>query len=241
MSQAPDASALLEAARQASLDGRLDAAVIEYRNVLQIAPDNHEARWRLGQTYLALRQPAPALKELGHALPLAGLEPQLCVDLARARVQTGQFQRTRSRCPASAPGRASCSRVPSRNTPASTIAPPPRTCSPGWSGRSDSKRSRWASSFERVTPLVSASATYELVDDAGVSSSGFQGAGSNVRNFECGVGPCGVPGAGGGPGGVTATWRYGTSTFIPETTTAARPGLGLPGVLFPTPRPRNRH
>jgi len=93
MQALPRAEDHFTAAENARAAGRLAEAVIEYKNVLQLEPSNHRARWRLGQTYLALRQPAPALKELGHALPLAGLEPQVSVDLARARVQTGQFQR----------------------------------------------------------------------------------------------------------------------------------------------------
>ena len=88
--QAADHFAAAEAARAA---GKLDDAVTQYRNTLQLEPTHYLAHWRLGQTYFAQGRTAPALAELEHAMPLAGMEPDITVDLARARIKLGQHQR----------------------------------------------------------------------------------------------------------------------------------------------------
>lgn len=93
MNFAPQASDHFTAAETARAAGKLDDAVAQYRNTLQLEPTHYLAHWRLGQTYLAQGRTAPALAELEHAMPLAGMEPDITVDLARARIKLGQHQR----------------------------------------------------------------------------------------------------------------------------------------------------
>lgn len=73
-------------AELAAKAGDLDAAIIEYKNLLQRSPQDLEARRRLGQLYLAQRQPRAALKELRRASALRGKFPDLNLDLARAHL-----------------------------------------------------------------------------------------------------------------------------------------------------------
>lgn len=93
MNFSPQASDHFAAAEAARVAGKLDDAVAQYRNTLQVEPTHYLAHWRLGQTYLAQGRTAPALAELEHAMPLAGMEPDITVDLARARIKLGQHQR----------------------------------------------------------------------------------------------------------------------------------------------------
>ncbi len=44
--------------------GDMRAAVIEFKNVLQIDPDHARARWLLGRTYVALGDGSSAVNEL---------------------------------------------------------------------------------------------------------------------------------------------------------------------------------
>jgi cytochrome c-type biogenesis protein CcmH/NrfG len=93
MNFAPQPDVHFAAAEAARAAGKLDEAITEYRNTLQLEPTHYRAHWRLGQTYLAQGRTAPALAELEHAMPLAGMEPDITVDLARARIKLGQHQR----------------------------------------------------------------------------------------------------------------------------------------------------
>ncbi len=88
----PDTDAMLKAADTASAAGDYSAAVIHFKNVLLEEPDNLSARWRLGQTYLALKQFVEARAQLENARPLAGTSPALWLDLARAQLESGQFE-----------------------------------------------------------------------------------------------------------------------------------------------------
>ncbi|MCC7412844.1 MAG: PEP-CTERM system TPR-repeat protein PrsT [Gammaproteobacteria bacterium] len=90
---AAEARAHMAKAERFRAAGDLNAVVIEYKNALQAQPDNAEARWRLGQTYLALGQSAPAVKELERALPLAREQPQIVLELVRARLLKGEFDK----------------------------------------------------------------------------------------------------------------------------------------------------
>jgi hypothetical protein len=75
--QAPEASDLYAAAEVARKQGALKEAIIRYKSFLQAKPEDLAARWRLGQTYLALHQPAAALSELTRASALAATTPEL--------------------------------------------------------------------------------------------------------------------------------------------------------------------
>jgi len=93
MNFAPQSEDHFAAAETARAAGKLEDAVTQYRNALELEPTHYLAHWRLGQTYLAQGRIAPALAELEHAMPLAGMEPDITVDLARARIKLGQHQR----------------------------------------------------------------------------------------------------------------------------------------------------
>lgn len=64
--------------------GDVNAATIELKNALQLAPDNAEARFRLGRLHLAGNDYAGAEKELRHALGKGYADPELPLLLARA-------------------------------------------------------------------------------------------------------------------------------------------------------------
>ena len=88
--RAGDSAGWLKTAEEARLAGRLNEAVLQYKNVLQIDPQQTLARWRLGQIYLELKQAAPAIAELERARPLLATHPELALDLARARLGNGE-------------------------------------------------------------------------------------------------------------------------------------------------------
>ena len=71
----PDASHWVAAADAARQQGSLKDAVIHYKSALQLTPEDLPTRWHLGQTYLALNQPAAALSELSRAEALAATTP----------------------------------------------------------------------------------------------------------------------------------------------------------------------
>ncbi|MGD8910319.1 MAG: tetratricopeptide repeat protein, partial [Chromatiales bacterium] len=72
--------------------GKLNAAVIEFKNVLKAQPDHAQARWLLGKTYLDLNDGLSAKKELQRARELGVTDPQLLIALVRAHLQTGEPQ-----------------------------------------------------------------------------------------------------------------------------------------------------
>jgi len=88
--QGPTAAQFFELATQARSAGKLTDAVIQYKSGLQHAPDDLSARRALGQTYLALHQPAAALTELERASGLAASEPAVQLDLAEAQLALGK-------------------------------------------------------------------------------------------------------------------------------------------------------
>lgn len=91
--QQPRSAVHFAAAEEAREAGRLHEAIAAYEAAVAGDPLHFEARWRLGQTLLALGQPEPALETLEAALPYAALRPALHEDLARARLALGQARR----------------------------------------------------------------------------------------------------------------------------------------------------
>ena len=80
--------AAADAARQ---QGSLKEAVIHYKSALQLTPEDLPTRWHLGQTYLALNQPAAALSELSRAEALAATTPAVSLDLAQAQIDLARY------------------------------------------------------------------------------------------------------------------------------------------------------
>ncbi len=70
--------------------GDLNAAAIEFRNVLKKEPDNAQARWLLGKTYLDMGDALSAKKELLKAKDLGIGSDELKLALARAFLQTDE-------------------------------------------------------------------------------------------------------------------------------------------------------
>ena len=87
----PDASHWVAAADAARQQGSLKEAVIHYKSALQLTPEDLPTRWHLGQTYLALNQPAAALSELSRAEALAATTPAVSLDLAQAQIDLGRY------------------------------------------------------------------------------------------------------------------------------------------------------
>jgi len=71
--------------------GKLDAAVIEFKNALQENPENIEARLLLGQTYLQMNKAPEAEKELRRARQLGLDRSAVVVPLAEAYLMQGKF------------------------------------------------------------------------------------------------------------------------------------------------------
>ncbi|MEJ2693152.1 MAG: PEP-CTERM system TPR-repeat protein PrsT [Candidatus Thiodiazotropha sp.] len=70
--------------------GKLNAAVIEFKNVLKEEPEHAQARWLLGKTYLEMNDGLSAKKELERARELGVNDDQLTIALAQAYVKTGE-------------------------------------------------------------------------------------------------------------------------------------------------------
>jgi len=73
--------------------GDVRAAIIEYKNALQQDPDHAEARRALGQAYLALGDGVSAEKELERARELGSQSDQLAIELMRALLLQGEFEK----------------------------------------------------------------------------------------------------------------------------------------------------
>jgi tetratricopeptide (TPR) repeat protein len=100
--------ALLQAAAEKRSAGEFDVAVIKLKNALQIAPENADARRRLGELQLRRGNFKSAAKEFRRAIEFGADHPAVRVDLARALLATGQRQAVLDRIPAE-PGRAALS------------------------------------------------------------------------------------------------------------------------------------
>ena len=92
VAHAPTTADHFKAAEAARKANAFSAAVIHYKNVLLEAPGNLEARWRLGQTYLALKQIPEAVSTLDSARALGAQQPEVWLDLARAQLEAGKFK-----------------------------------------------------------------------------------------------------------------------------------------------------
>lgn len=80
----------LQSAAEKREAGKLDAAVIELKNALQVAPENAQARRELGQLYLEQGQGKPAAKELRRALEHGGESAEVKRELAQALLLAGE-------------------------------------------------------------------------------------------------------------------------------------------------------
>ncbi len=74
----------LKKAKQYQDQGGYQAAIIEYKNAIRLAPDRFDARVQLGNVYMETGQFAPAAKEFRRALELGGDKPEVMIPLARA-------------------------------------------------------------------------------------------------------------------------------------------------------------
>jgi putative PEP-CTERM system TPR-repeat lipoprotein len=83
---------LLSNARAAIAEKDYQTASIQLKNALQQDPDNGAARFELGRTHLQTGDMASAVKELKRALDLNHDQNEVAPLLARAMVETGEFQ-----------------------------------------------------------------------------------------------------------------------------------------------------
>ena len=80
-------------AKDFQVQGKLESAVIEFKNALQKNPNDAEVRRLLGELYVAEGQGAQAEKELKHAQELGANPESLKVPLGKALLQQGQYAR----------------------------------------------------------------------------------------------------------------------------------------------------
>lgn len=83
---APDPATHFANAEDARKRQDFDSAIIHYKNVLLDAPDHLEARWRLGQVYLRMKDSAAALATLEAARGIGTTHAEFWLDLARAQL-----------------------------------------------------------------------------------------------------------------------------------------------------------
>jgi putative PEP-CTERM system TPR-repeat lipoprotein len=83
----------LERATTFTQTGDYRAAVIELKGALQLAPENADARWQLGQIYLRVGQGPSALKELEKSQELGKRGVEVSLAIAEARIQSREFDR----------------------------------------------------------------------------------------------------------------------------------------------------
>ena len=94
-----DDSSLLTKAQKHFDQGSYRAAMIELKNLLQDTPDNGEARFMLGKTYLRMNDVVSAEKELRRALQHGVPKIEVAPFLARAYLGLGEFQVVRDDFP----------------------------------------------------------------------------------------------------------------------------------------------
>lgn len=82
----------IERAKDFQGKGDMRASILELKNAVQKDPDNAQARWLLGTTYLDMRLGSEAETQLNKAVQL-GINPQSArIPLARAQLYQGNFQ-----------------------------------------------------------------------------------------------------------------------------------------------------
>ena len=82
----------IERAKDFQSKGDMRASILELKNAIQKDPNNAQARWLLGTSYLDLRQGGEAETQLEKAVQL-GISPQSArIPLARADLYQGNFQ-----------------------------------------------------------------------------------------------------------------------------------------------------
>jgi putative PEP-CTERM system TPR-repeat lipoprotein len=89
----PSLETLLQDAKQAQAKGDHRSAIIHLKNALQKKPDNGEARYLLGASYLETNDPKAAEGELRKALDLQVPRETLLPKLARALILQSEFQK----------------------------------------------------------------------------------------------------------------------------------------------------
>jgi len=80
--------------------GKHQAAIIEFKNALQIEPQNARARRRLGELYLSLGRGKTAAKEFDKAIKHGAKAPGVEANLARARLLAGEPRKVLDLIPA---------------------------------------------------------------------------------------------------------------------------------------------
>ena len=93
-------SALLEQAKANIAKGDTKAAIIQLKNAVATDEKNAEARYQLGQLYLAAGDAASAEKELKRAREAGYAADTINPLLARALIKQGEFQRVLDELPA---------------------------------------------------------------------------------------------------------------------------------------------
>ena len=96
-----DPAVLMASAKQYMQRREFSASTIQLKNLLQITPDNGEARFLLGVAYLEQEAPAAAQFELEKAMQLGFSSDELQIALARAALTSGQADKVLERFGAS--------------------------------------------------------------------------------------------------------------------------------------------
>ena len=117
-----DASEHIAAGRQHMADGKLRAAIIEFKNAVKTDPDSGEARLALGEVALRVNDLRTAEKELRQARALGIEEPRVVLLLAETYVRLGQAEDVLTHV---TPGDRGQNRSGSRPGPRSTRLPCP--------------------------------------------------------------------------------------------------------------------
>jgi putative PEP-CTERM system TPR-repeat lipoprotein len=83
----------IERAKDFQSKGNTRASILELKNAVQKDPNNAQARWLLGATYLDMRLGGEAETQIGKAVQL-GINPQSArIPMARAQLYQGNFQK----------------------------------------------------------------------------------------------------------------------------------------------------
>lgn len=86
----------VERAKEYQDGGKPRRAIVELKNALHLNPDNTEARWLLGRSYLLIGDGASAEKELRRAVELGVTQKAAVLPIAKAILLQGEYQRVLS-------------------------------------------------------------------------------------------------------------------------------------------------